>query len=241
MHQADWLDVTVARKWTEAVGVAGFELVPAGGGLLPAFDAGAFVDVLTPGDHLRPYSLCNSPAERHRYVLAVLREPFGRGGSIALHDRAKQGDRLRIRAPRNEFPLHTAAVYSVLLGGGIGVTPLLGMADTLWHQGAGFEMHYSAQNAERAAFDELLRKCSYSSRVRRHWSEERGRIGFEQVLARVPALSNLYVCGPASFIDSTVSAATKSGWPLQRMHLESFRPVSSRGQIGTGFRGGRQI
>jgi vanillate monooxygenase ferredoxin subunit len=225
MDETDWLDVAIARKWTEAVGVAGFELVPAGGGVLPAFDAGAFVDVLTPGGHLRPYSLCNSPTERHRYVIAVLREPSGRGGSIAFHERAKQGDRLRIRAPRNEFALHTAAVYSVLLGGGIGVTPLLGMADTLWRQGAGFELHYSARNAERAAFDEALRKCSYGARVRRHWSEESGRIGFEQVFARVPALSHLYLCGPGSFIDSAVAAATKLGWPLERLHLESFRPV----------------
>lgn len=224
MDDTDWLEVTIARKWNEAVNTVGFELVASDGGFLPTFNAGSHVDVLTPGDLLRPYSLCNSPTERHRYVIAVLRESCGRGGSIALHDRARQGDRLRISVPRNEFSLRTGVIYSVLLAGGIGVTPLLGMADTLWRQGAGFEMHYGARNADRAAFLDTLRASSYATRVKYHWSEEQGWIDFVRILRRVPVLSQLYVCGPVGFVDCAVAAATTAGWPVERIQLESFEP-----------------
>lgn len=225
MDDSDWIEVTVARKWDEAVDIAGLELVPAGGGLLPTFDAGSYVDVLTPAGHLRPYSLCNPPTERHRYVIAVLREPSGRGGSIALHASVRQGDRLKIRSPLNEFGLHPGTVYTVLLGGGVGVAPLLSMADALWRTGAGFELHYSARNANRAAFDQTLRERPYAARVKCHWSEELGRIDFERILRQVPRLSHLYVCGPVAFIDSAVAAATTAGWPVDRIHLESFKPI----------------
>ena len=224
MIDTDWVDVTVARKWSEAMGIAGFELIAADGGLLPAFDAGSYVDVLTPGDLLRPYSLCNAPTERHRYVIAVLREPYGRGGSIALHDCVRQGDRLRVRAPRNEFVLHTGAVYSVLLAGGIGVTPLLAMAESLWRRGAGFELHYSARNAARAAFAHGLRTRPHAPRVNFHWSEMHGRMEFDRLLKRVPPSSHLYLCGPAAFIDSALAAATRLGWAAERMHFESLKP-----------------
>jgi vanillate O-demethylase ferredoxin subunit len=227
MDGTDWLDVTVSRKWNEAVDVAGFELVAADGGGLPAFDAGSYVDVLTPVGHLRPYSLCNAPTERHRYVIAVLREPSGRGGSIALHDQVRRGDRLKIKAPRNEFALHAGAVYSVLLGGGIGVAPLLAMADTLWCRGAGFEMYYCARNTARAPFEEALRTCAYAARVRRQWSEEHDRIDFGRILGQVPVLSHLYVCGPSAFMESAVAAATTLGWPVERIHMESFAIVRS--------------
>jgi vanillate monooxygenase ferredoxin subunit len=222
MDDGEWLDVTVARKWPEAVGVAGFELVAAGGGLLPGFEAGAFIDVLVPSGLLRPYSLCNAPTQRERYVIAVLREPRGRGASIELHDRVRQGDRLRIRAPRNEFQLHAAATYSVLLAAGIGVTPMLGMVDALWRRGAGFELHYSARNADRAAFVDRLRCSSAASRVNFHWSEAQGRLDFTRVLSRAPTLSHLYVCGPGAFIDAAFTAASRLGWASERLHAETF-------------------
>ena len=224
MEDTGWLAVTVARKWNEAVDITAFELVAAGGGLLPAFGAGSHVDVLTPGGHLRPYSLCNAPTERHRYVIAVLRERSGRGGSIAMHDCVRAGDRMKSRAPRNEFELGAGAVYSVLLGGGIGIAPLLGMADTLWRRGAGFELHLGARNDSRAAFVQTLRECAYATRVSCHWSEEQGRLDFERLLRRVPGMSHLYLCGPTSFIDSALASATKLAWTVERLHLEAFGP-----------------
>src|SRR5690349_5805772 len=115
--------VRVARKTSEAPEICAFELVSVDGSPLPAFSAGAHVDVHLPGGLTRQYSLCNQPAERHRYVIGVLREPTSRGGSQAMHEAVQEGDTLRISEPRNHFPLAAGATHSLLLAGGIGVTP----------------------------------------------------------------------------------------------------------------------
>jgi vanillate monooxygenase ferredoxin subunit len=99
---------------------------------------------------------------------------------------------------------------------------MLGMADTLWQRGAGFELHYSARNAAQAAFAGRLQRSPAASRVRFHWSESDGRLDFARLLARAPALSRLYVCGPSAFIQSAVAAAARLGWPSDRLHVESF-------------------
>src|SRR4051812_48845231 len=116
-------EVRVARKTHETQDICSFELVPVDGGALPAFAAGAHLDVHLPGGPTRQYSLCNPPAERHRYVIGVLREPASRGGSRAMHEAVHEGDTLRISEPRNHFPLAAGATRSLLLAGGIGVTP----------------------------------------------------------------------------------------------------------------------
>ena len=96
---ANTIPVRVARKRTEAEGICSFELVPADGGALPAFAAGAHVEVHLPGGITRPYSLCNSPGDTQRYRIAVLRETASRGGSATMHERVAEGDRLEIEAP----------------------------------------------------------------------------------------------------------------------------------------------
>lgn len=222
MNDADWIDVRVARRWNEALDIVGLELVSANGLALPVFEAGAHVDVVTPGGHLRPYSLCNPASERHRYVIAVLRERHGRGGSVSLHDELKTGDRLRILAPRNEFTLATSAVHSVLLAGGIGVAPLLPMADSLWRCGASFEMHYSARHAGRAAFVAEILHLPWTHRIHLHWSEDKGHLDMPGILKSAPALSHVYACGPQAFIGGAVAAFVNSGRPMDRLHLEWF-------------------
>lgn len=223
MNAPDWIDVHVARRWTEALDIVCLELVSANGMSLPAFEAGAHVDVLTPGGHLRPYSLCNPASERHRYVIAVLRERHGRGGSVSLHDEVKTGDRLRILAPRNEFALATSAVHSVLLAAGIGVAPLLCMADSLWIRGASFELHYSARHQGRAAFADAIQRLPYEGRMHLHWSENKGHLDVPGVLKSTPAQTHVYVCGPHEFICSAVAAFVNSDRPMDRLHLEWFR------------------
>jgi vanillate monooxygenase ferredoxin subunit len=218
-----WIEVKVARRWREAADIVALELVPStAGARLPTFEAGAYVDVLTPGGHLRPYSLCNPPGEQHRYVIAVLLERRGRGGSISLHDRVFPGDGLRIRAPRNEFPLVLPAVHSVLLAGGIGITPLLAMAESLWTRGSPFELHYCARNVERAAFAEELRRKRYAHCVRFRWSEGRGHLDFTKVLQRSSRSSEVYVCGPARFIVVATAAFHGACRPSSKLHIEAF-------------------
>lgn len=219
----DWIEVSVARRWREAVDVVGFELTACDGAALPAFEAGAHIDVVVPGRGVRSYSLANDAAESHRYVIAVLRDPRGRGGSLALCDRIGTGDRLRIRSPRNDFPMRLYAVHSVLLAGGIGIAPLHSMAAHLWRRGAPFALHYIASNPSRAAFNADLHRCPYRSHVRFYSSEAQGRLNIGDVLQQMPASADVYACGPDSFMRSVAAAFADTRRTTDRLHFESFK------------------
>ncbi|MBL8303221.1 MAG: ferredoxin reductase, partial [Ideonella sp.] len=148
---ATGLQVRVVRKAVEAQDICSLELAAVDGAALPPFAAGSHVDVLLPGGFTRQYSLCNDPGETHRYLIAVLRDPASRGGSAAVHDQVHVGDRLTISPPKNHFALAHDATHHLLLAGGIGVTPLLCMAERLAHAGADFEMHYCTRSPARTA------------------------------------------------------------------------------------------
>jgi ferredoxin-NADP reductase len=147
------LRVRVARRWQAAADVAAFSLVPAAG-TLPMASAGAHVEVRLPSGLLRHYSLINGPGEVGAYNIGVKLEPNSRGGSRAMHD-LKQGDELTISTPRNNFAL-VPADHSLLLAGGIGVTPLVAMARQLLTSAASFELHYFARSADHVAFRDVL-------------------------------------------------------------------------------------
>ena len=156
MCSSDLLQVRVLRKTVEAEGICSYELAAADGRALPAFSAGSHVDVHLPGGLVRQYSLCNDPAETHRYLIAVLRDPASRGGSAAMHERVAEGDLLTISAPRNHFALAHEAPSHLLLAGGIGITPLLCMAERLAVAGADFRLHYATRSRARTAFAERI-------------------------------------------------------------------------------------
>ena len=146
------LDVVVRAPALQGGRVAVFALEDAQGRALPAFTAGAHVDLHLPGGLVRPYSLCGDPADTRRYRLGVLKDPASRGGSQAVHQHLlADGARLAISAPRNHFPLQEAAPHSVLVGGGIGITPMLAMAWRLHALGASFALHYCARERAQAA------------------------------------------------------------------------------------------
>jgi vanillate O-demethylase ferredoxin subunit len=214
------LDVRVARHWREALDIAGLELVSGDGAPLPPFAAGAFVDVLTPAGP-RAYSLCNAPGERHRYLIAVQR---GRGGagSAWLHDRVRAGDRLQLRPPRNDFPLASHAVHSVLVAGGIGIAPLAAMAHALWQRGTPFELHYSCRSAARAAWRLDLQEAPFACSVHFHFSDAGGRLDLARLLRRAPPASELYVCGPSGLVQAVAAAQRQAQRDAARLHVESF-------------------
>ena len=218
------LTVRVARKTLEAQGICSFELVDSKGAALPAFEAGAHVGVQVPGGLVRQYSLCNNPSETHRYQIAVLYDPASRGGSRGMHECVNEGDPLTIGMPKNHFPLNPQAAHSLLLAGGIGITPLLAMAETLHATGASFELHYSARTRERMAFMRHLREADYAQRVHLHVDEDgpAQALDLDRVLARSLSHTHLYVCGPQGFIDAVLAAATRQGWPDARVHREFF-------------------
>ena len=217
------LVVKVLGKRREAEGIASFELGRADGGPLPAFSAGSHVDVHVPGGPVRQYSLCNDAGERHRYRIAVLRDPQTRGGSAGLHDSVSEGDLLTISEPRNHFPL-VHAKRTVLLAGGIGITPLLCMAQRLHAIGADFELHYCSRSVERTAFREEIAAAPFASRVHFHFDdgEAAQKLDLPAALGARDAGTHVYVCGPTGFIQHVTQTAQGLGWPAEQVHLEYF-------------------
>ncbi|MFB9123481.1 oxidoreductase [Paraburkholderia dipogonis] len=218
------LKVRVAAKHVEAVGICSFELVEAGGNALPAFSAGSHIDVAVPGGLTRQYSLCNAPNESHRYQISVLRDPSSRGGSAGMHDRVSVGDELIISAPKNHFALAHGARHSVLLAGGIGVTPILCMAERLSMIGASFEMHYCTRSREHTAFLERIAGACYASHVQFHFDDGAvdQKLDMAACLAKPESGTHLYVCGPKGFMESVLHAARAAGWPEAQLHYEFF-------------------
>ncbi|MBK5003210.1 oxidoreductase [Pseudomonas sp. S31] len=217
------IDAVVVSRNDEAQGICSFELVAADGGLLPAFSAGAHIDVHLPDGLVRQYSLCNHPEERHRYLIGVLDDPASRGGSRSLHAGVREGASLRISEPRNLFPLVEDARRSLLFAGGIGITPILCMAEQLSHSGADFELHYCARSADRAAFVERIRCSPFADRLFVHFDEQpETALDIAQVLGNPQADAHLYVCGPGGFMQHVLESARSQGWPECNLHREYF-------------------
>jgi vanillate monooxygenase ferredoxin subunit len=215
--------VEVRSRKHEADGICSLELVRPHDEPLPAFEPGAHVDVHLGPALVRQYSLCGDPADVHRWRIAVLREPASRGGSAAVHERLHPGAMLQVNAPRNHFPL-VDAPRSVLIAGGIGVTPILAMAQALHAGGREFRMHYCARSASRMAFREEIEASPYGGAVRFHVSDGPAGQKFdpERDIGRPDAGTHLYVCGPAGFMDRVLDAARELGWPQAQLHRELF-------------------
>jgi vanillate O-demethylase ferredoxin subunit len=215
--------VRVTAKQREAEDIASFELASTDGSALPPFPAGAHIDVEIRPGLVRQYSLCNYPAETHRYLIAVLRDPNSRGGSAGMHDTIQVGDIIRISEPKNHFALMPAERY-VLLAGGIGVTPILCMAERLHAIGAEFTLHYCARSLERAAFTERIKASGFASRVRFYFDADASepKLDLAEVLGDAGPGSHVYVCGPSGFIDFVADMAKNRGWPVGSVHQEYF-------------------
>ncbi|MBV5286111.1 MAG: oxidoreductase [Methyloversatilis discipulorum] len=236
MATVDTLQVRIARRETEAEGIAGFELGSADGTPLPAFTAGSHIDVMLGDGLIRQYSLCGHPADRSRYRLGVLLDPASRGGSRAMHALA-EGATLTIRPPRNHFELAADARSHLLLAGGIGVTPLLCMAEQLAADGADFTMHYCTRSPARTAFRSRLANAAWAGRVSLHHDDGDAAQAFDmkQVLARPEAGIHLYVCGPKGFMDAVLATARGQGWPEAQIHYEFFAGAPVQTDADTDF------
>lgn len=216
------LMVRVVDRQDEAAGIASFELASPDGGL-PPFTAGSHIDVHVAPGLIRQYSLFNSPNERHRYRIAVLREEHGRGGSAAMHEHVRVGRLLPISHPRNAFELDASARHSLLLAGGIGITPILAMAESLVKAGQSFSLDYCCRSKDRAAFLERLSQSDIASRVHAHFDDgDSGqRFDLDALLQAAPDHSHLYVCGPTGFMDFVIAKA-QAVLPAAAIHREYF-------------------
>ena len=232
------LSLVVTRRETLCDDIVAFELRHPDGAELPAFEAGAHIDLHLPAaeggpgsaPRRRSYSLCNRPAERFRYLIAVQREAAGRGGSAWLHAHLQVGDRIGVGAPRNLFALRPAdgsTPRHLLLAGGIGLTPLLAMAEVLWAAGRPFELRVCVRSAQRLPFAQRLAEAPWAGCVHVHADDAGPALDLPALLAQQSAGTRAYCCGPAGFMAAVQRAAADAGWPADRVVVEHFAAPAS--------------
>jgi len=231
------LEVYVSRKIVEAEGVCSFELSAVNGTALPDFSAGAHVDVHVAPGLTRQYSLCNSPEDSSKYLIAILHDPESRGGSRGMHLDVQEGSKLTIGTPRNLFALDLSGDHYVLFAGGIGITPILAMAHTLVRNGKSFELHYCGRSIERLSFLGVLNDAPFAGHVHVHCDDgapqQRLDAGF--VLAAPTAGTQLYMCGPSGFMGFLQSTAKAQGWSDMQIHREDFTAAPASAEGNTAF------
>lgn len=230
------LTVRVERISRQTPEILAFELAHPWGRPLPAYEAGAHIDVHMPGGFSRQYSLARGPSNAASYVIGVKREAASRGGSASMHERVHEGDLLAISAPRNTFPLREEAAHHLLMAGGIGMTPLLAMAQALAARGAGFTLCVFARSEEHLAFAEALRAPALAPHLRLHLDQGDAsqRIDLRALLAQPAPGTHLYVCGPGGFMQAVRDAAAH--WPEDALHAEYFAaPIDASTPTGLPF------
>ena len=184
-------------------------------GPLPDAAAGAHIALMLPNGMERQYSLLRAEAAPTRYWVAVKRDPASRGGSAYIHERLRVGETLTITPARNNFPLAEAAEHSVLIAGGIGVTPVVAMARRLLQLGRRFEVHYAARSRQDAAFAADL---AAAGSLNLHLDDEAGRVfNLASVVEAAPAGAHLYCCGPNPMLTAFETAT--AGWPSAQVHV----------------------
>lgn len=233
------LTVRVVDRRVEADDIVCLDLVPVGTAELPPFTAGSHVDVEVIPGLVRQYSLCNSPSDRWGYRIAVQRELSSRGGSATLHQRLTVGSVIRIGEPKNRFELAKSAQHSLLVAGGIGVTPLLSMAQQLQRLGASFELHYYARSPERMAFRNFILSSPLANKATLSFTQgmQPRALKLDNVLRKPGMNAHLYVCGPAGFMAAVLGVARHNGWQERQLHREYFvADESLRPSDATPFR-----
>ena len=223
MVMSETLEVVVHQRRHEAEGILCLELHPVHTDSLPAFTAGAHIDVHIPVvEMVRQYSLVNDPRETNRYVIAVQLDPESRGGSVGIHHYVQEGQRLQISVPRNHFELVDAPDL-MLIAGGIGITPLLAMAQQLHQQNTNFNLHYVARSQARMAFYEVLRASPFADKVHFYFSDDpEGALSVPQLLQSVSTTTHVDVCGPNSLIQAVSEQASENQIEPERVHREYF-------------------
>jgi vanillate O-demethylase ferredoxin subunit len=182
------------------------------------------VDVTIPGGIVRQYSLFNSPSDRQRYRIGVWKDPNGRGGSRALHEAVNVGDTLQVSLPRNRFRVPRNTRRAVLLARGIGVTPILSIADYLKTQNIPFELHYIYALMSPGSFRDTIDGANFAEDTKYYLedSEQNQLLNAAAVLAAQAEDTHLFICGADWWLDPIVKMAGQKGWSEERIHVERF-------------------
>src|SRR5450432_831488 len=225
------LMLRIASAEKVAADIHSFELRAPSGEDLPPFTAGAHVTVRSPNGSLRKYSLCNDPAERGRYVIAVKRDPAGRGGSVDLVDRTRAGDTVEVSAPHNAFELAGKAPSFILVAGGIGITPLMSMARSLNGEGRRYTLYYLTRSPEHTAFREELRGADFGGKVVIHHDGGDPVRSFDLwPILEKPSAAHVYCCGPRPLLEAVRDMT--GHWPPAAIHFESFIDAGAAARPG---------
>ncbi|HET7190980.1 MAG TPA: PDR/VanB family oxidoreductase [Pseudolabrys sp.] len=216
------MPLRVTRNDAIAVGIHLLEFREAAGKQLPEFSAGAHITIRVPNGLLRKYSLCNDPAERDRYQIAVKRESNGRGGSCSLIDNVKPGDELIVSAPANDFGLPPRAQDFLFIAGGIGVTPMIAMIHETLAQGKRFRLFYCSRSPETTAFRAELGALRFKDMVTIHYDQgdPSRSLDLRPVLAERKNREHLYCCGPRPLMEAV--RAMTDHWSPTAVHFEAF-------------------
>ncbi|WP_308014954.1 PDR/VanB family oxidoreductase [Nocardia coffeae] len=196
---------------------------------LPTWEPGAHVDVILGPDLVRQYSLCGDPQARDTLTIAVLHEEVGRGGSTLVHEKVAVGDRLRIRGPRNNFPLRDAKEY-LFIAGGIGITPLLPMIRMVAARGGKWALEYCGRATAGMAYVEEL---SGLDGVRIHPSDRSGPLDLSTVLGTVRPGVHVYCCGPERLLAEVEQRC--AAWPSDSVHVERFAAGQVESEVDEMF------
>jgi ferredoxin-NADP reductase len=228
------LELRVHAITFEADGILSFDLRATDGRNLPPFTAGAHLDVHIGPEMERSYSLTNLQDERHRYVIAVSRDAASRGGSRYMCDTVRTGELLRIRPPSNTFALNETAKESVFIGGGIGITPLLGMIRRLESLGAPWTLHYAARTRHLTAFRSEFAALERAKPGRVHitFDHEPGhaKLDLAAIVAAASPQAHFYCCGPTGMLQAFEAAA--AGRSPDNVHTEYFSPTQAAARGG---------
>ncbi|MEU1188286.1 PDR/VanB family oxidoreductase [Streptomyces sp. NPDC005859] len=208
-------ELVVASREFAADGVLALTLRHPLGEPLPAWEPGAHVDLVLGPELERQYSLCGDPADRSVWRIAVLRESAGRGGSAHVHEQLGQGDKVRVRGPRNHFALRPAPRYR-FVAGGIGITPILPMLAAAEAAGAEWSLLYGGRSRESMAFTAEL--APYGDRVTVAPQDEAGLLDLGSVLDALPEGTLVYCCGPGPLLD-----AVEERCPAGALQVERFQ------------------
>ena len=216
------LRVEVTKAESMTADVTKFEFRLPEGEDLPDWEAGAHLDIVVAPEFLRQYSMSGNPNDPSVYQIGVLREDDGRGGSALMHRIFNEGRRVFISKPINHFPLVEAAKKTYLMGGGIGITPMIAMGHRLHAIGADFELHYCITTRSAGGYLDDLAEVPWADSVILHVSDEGTRADLEQVVGHYEEGTHVYTCGPDRYMTAVLEAAERQGYPEEARHFEYF-------------------
>ena len=219
-------DLVVESYEVVAEDVVAVTLVHPKGETLPAWTPGAHIDLILTPEITRQYSLCGSPADSDRFVVGILNAPNSRGGSRHVHESVSAGSVIRIRGPRNHFPLVASPRY-VFIAGGIGVTPMLPMIAEAEAAGADWTLLYGGRSEASMAFIDQLR--AYGDRVTLLPGNDVALMSAaldERIGTPLPD-TLVYTCGPEGLLGAV--EARCASWPAGSLHLERFAAKATEG------------